>query len=182
MTIKKAIALLYSKKYIYATNSLTTSTFFGIGDSLSQFIICEDKANFKWNKWRTVRLFLVGGCIGIMSTKWYNLLDSNVKFDCKMKETFSKICCDFSTTPFFSSFAITTNGLLEGKSFKKSFTEYSNQWSDVLKADAKIWPPAQIINFFLLPHKFRVLYVAFVDIIYSCAISYFAHIKAIPTR
>ncbi|CEF63003.1 Mpv17-like protein 2 [Strongyloides ratti] len=166
---------IYSTKYIYLSNVLTTSGFFIIGDVLSQYITRNINEEFKLDYSRILRLSFVGGNIGLMTTVWYKFLDGFVRHPNRIIRNFVKIKADFCISPIFSSFCIITPNLLEGKTFESSVKEYTLQWKHILKTDLCIWPPFQFFNFFLLDPKFRVLYVATVDIIYSCCMSYFAN-------
>uniref|UniRef100_A0A0N4ZTF5 Mpv17-like protein 2 n=1 Tax=Parastrongyloides trichosuri TaxID=131310 RepID=A0A0N4ZTF5_PARTI len=174
-SIKICANKIYSPKYIYFSNAITTSGFFIIGDILSQYITRNQNEKFKIDSSRVLRLAFVGGNIGIMTTVWYKFLDGFVLHPNMIIRNLVKIKADFCVSPIFSSFCIIISSLLEGKSIRSSIQEYTCQWRHVLKTDLCIWPPCQFFNFFLLTPKFRVLYVATVDIIYSCCMSYFAN-------
>uniref|UniRef100_A0A0K0EMJ1 Mpv17-like protein 2 n=1 Tax=Strongyloides stercoralis TaxID=6248 RepID=A0A0K0EMJ1_STRER len=174
-SIHMVVNKIYSTKYIYLSNVITTSGFFIIGDALSQYITRDLKEKFKLDHSRMLRLSFVGGNIGFMTTIWYKFLDGSVKHPNKYKRNFVKIVADFCVSPIFSSFCIVTSNLLDGKTLKNSVKEYTSQWKRIIKTDLCIWPPFQFFNFFLIDPKFRVLYVASVNVIYSCCISYFAN-------
>ena len=62
-------------------------------------------------------------------------------------------------------------GYLEGMNGKQILQDMKEKGLTLLKAEWIIWPPTQMINFFFLPTRFRVLYVNTVslglDVYYS---------------
>uniref|UniRef100_A0A0K0FX40 Mpv17-like protein 2 (inferred by orthology to a human protein) n=1 Tax=Strongyloides venezuelensis TaxID=75913 RepID=A0A0K0FX40_STRVS len=130
-TIKLITDKVYSSKYIYLSNALTTSGFFIIGDILSQYITRDLNEKFKLDQSRILRHSFVGANVGIMTTVWYKFLDGFVRHPNIIIRNLVKIKADFCVSPIFSSFCIVTTNLLEGKSFDDSVKEYTSQWRNV---------------------------------------------------
>ena len=45
--------------------------------------------------------------------------------------------------------------------------QYLKKWCRLYIADLLVWPPAQLINFYFLPTKFRVLFDNFVSLLFD---------------
>lgn len=61
-------------------------------------------------------------------------------------------------SPINISVLFITLGLLERKKLAEIGQEMKDKFIRLYKAEWIVWPPAQIINFYWLPNKYRVLY------------------------
>jgi protein Mpv17 len=82
----------------------------------------------------------------------------------------------------FSVFIDTTflfgMSLLEGKGVRASFEFMKDRFPKVFLFDNLFWPPIQIINFVLVPFKYRVLYVSLTNTAWSIVLSACQHAQA----
>ncbi|VDK50480.1 unnamed protein product [Cylicostephanus goldi] len=114
----------------------------------------------------------IGFVIGPMLHGFYRVLDSRAFRGSRRTIVFKKLCCDAACMPIFSCTFMTVGGLLEGSSLSSAFSEYKKKMWHIFKVDISIWPPAQLISFWFLPHSVRVVYVNIVSLVYNCIMSY----------
>lgn len=80
------------------------------------------------------------------------------------------ICSPVTIGTFFVTLAV-----LEKSSAEEFLQEVRNKSWRLYLAEWVIWPPAQLINFFFLPLRFRVLYDNSVSMCYDIYTSYVKH-------
>merc|ERR1711935_99778 len=103
----------------------------------------------------------LGIILGPCNHYWYTWLDKVVPAVKTVKTVGSKILMDqlifspFSLTSFFIAM-----GAMEGKSRAMIMDEMKRHWLPTYKVDWSVWPGAQLLNFYFVPSKFRVLYVS----------------------
>jgi len=68
--------------------------------------------------------------------------------------------------------------LVEGDSVAKGLQQYSQDGFSVLTACWGIWIPAQLLNFWLVPKNFRILYIAVTGSVWEVVLSYLAPMTA----
>lgn len=80
------------------------------------------------------------------------------------------VCSPATITTFFI-----TLGILEGSSIDEVLQEFRCKSFRLYLAEWVIWPPAQFINFFWLPLRYRVLWDNTVSTCYDVYTSYVKH-------
>jgi len=80
------------------------------------------------------------------------------------------ICSPATISTFFFTLAV-----VEGSSFKELYQEMKSKSWRLYIAEWIIWPPAQLINFFFLPTRYRVLYDNTISLGYDVYTSYVKH-------
>jgi len=80
-------------------------------------------------------------------------------------------------SPFLIVVFFGTVGLLENSSKEEVIEEIKSKAWRLYAAEWVIWPPAQIINFYMLPTRFRVLYDNTISLGYDVYTSYVKHDK-----
>lgn len=65
--------------------------------------------------------------------------------------------------------------LLEGQSQAEAMKGLDDKFPQVYLCDWMFWPPVQMINFIMVPTRFRVLYVNVMNLVWCTILSYFQH-------
>jgi len=70
--------------------------------------------------------------------------------------------------------------LLEGRGLAASLQNLKDRFPRVYMYDNLLWPPVQMVNFCLVPAKFRVLYVTAFNMVWNTILSFSHHQGAKP--
>lgn len=155
---KKLSKKAFSEKYLLFTNATISLCLSATGDILEQrYEKFKGEIN-EWNHKRTINMAISGISVGIVCHYWYKFLDHHLPgkgFKIVMKKVLADqfICSPIVITVFFVTLAI-----LEKQSLEQVQKEVKNKAWKLYAAEWMIWPIAQIINFYYLPSKYRVLY------------------------
>nr|CAH0110802.1 unnamed protein product [Daphnia galeata] len=167
-------------KYLLVTNVTISTTLSGVGDALQQQyeIVTGDNPNLTWDKKRTLDMSATGTVVGVICHFWYNWLDK--RFPGKaFKIIAKKLMVDqMCFSPFLIAVFFGTVGILENMSTEEVLEEIKSKAWRLYAAEWVVWPPAQIINFYLLPTRFRVLYDNTISLGYDVYTSYVKHDKS----
>jgi len=168
---------MFTGRYSWITNTITGGALFVIGDTIEQNIEIfrgkHIKNEFDWDRLRRI------GTIGILEGPthhyFYKYLDTLLPG--KTPATVAKkIFFDQAIgSPFFAIQFFVGVSLLEGQSLRNSWREFFQKFPYVFLVDCCVWPPFQCINFFLIPSRYRVLYVNFVTVLWNVFLSYMKH-------
>uniref|UniRef100_A0AAF5PJI2 Mpv17-like protein 2 n=1 Tax=Wuchereria bancrofti TaxID=6293 RepID=A0AAF5PJI2_WUCBA len=171
---------LSGEKRLLLTNVAVTSSLLGVSDGLQQWISGDynSNQNESFNVARTRQFATMGLVIGPMCHFWYRWLEKTMIRGTKATIISKKIACDIVASPVFGSILISGLALLEGNSIVDAIAEYRRKFIRIFVLDICVWPPTQLINFWFLPLKFRVIYVNCVQLFYNCCLSYIKHNEA----
>lgn len=150
------------KGFLRSNNLLISNTVIccvmgGLGDVFVQTARRTPSQNV--DKRRTLNLTLTGVTIGPCCHFWYQILDRFLPgrtFSTVVKKVFVD---QIIFSPICIGVFFLTLGLLKDESsskdvgreiYRKGLTIYTTEWF--------VWPPAQLLNFYLVPLKFRVLF------------------------
>ncbi|CAG7833569.1 unnamed protein product [Allacma fusca] len=122
---------------------------------------------------------VTGLTIGFVCHHWYNWLDRfmpgrTLRVVMKKVLIDQLICSPATISTFFVTLAI-----IERNSAEEFLDEVKSKSWRLYLAEWVIWPPAQYINFYYLPTRYRVLYDNTISLGYDFYTSYVKH--EIPT-
>ncbi|XP_024892097.1 mpv17-like protein 2 isoform X1 [Temnothorax curvispinosus] len=165
---------LFSPKNLLYTNIGISVSLSGIGDVVEQHY---EILKGEWDKWcftRTRNMSVSGMSIGIVCHYWYNFLDTRMAgrtIGIVLKKVIvdQLICSPLCISTFFLTLA-----LLENNSLAEFKDEIRRKAHKLYVAEWVIWPPAQVINFYFLPTRYRVFYDSMISLGYDV---YTSHVK-----
>ncbi|CRK91986.1 CLUMA_CG005566, isoform A [Clunio marinus] len=173
--IKKSESRLFGK-YLLITNTVSSGFLMFIGEAAAQrinnYYSKENNGEFKYDNEKLKQLTVVGLSQGPLHHYTYlwmeRLLPGNAK-----KTVFKKILADqFIVSPVFIVHYFYTAFFLAGSSFKDTVDILRKKFLTIYLADWMVWPPTQLINFFFVPLKYRVLYINMITTFYNVFLCY----------
>lgn len=148
----------FSPKYLLYTNVAISISLSSLGDTLEQqYELLTDQLDER-SLVRTAHMALSGGTVGVVCHYWYQILDRRMpgrtlRIVCKKVLLDQFICSPIVISTFF-----VTLGLLERSSRDEMMAEIRDKAVRLYVAEWVVWPPAQVLNFYVLPSRYRVLY------------------------
>lgn len=149
---------LFSPKYLLLTNMAITSSLSSLGDILQQSYEITIQRQENWNKTRTFHVSITGLVLGPPCHFWYKFLDHYLPGRAPRVIVKKLVLDQIFCAPVMIFLFLTTLGLLEKSSLQQMWVDFEECGKPLLLADWLVWPPAQVINFYFLPSKYRVLY------------------------
>lgn len=174
---KQKTSIAFSRKYLFYTN-VTLSTVISLcGDLVEQCYEYHIKEVEKIDVERTAHMAFSGSVAGVICHNWYIFLDKIIigrSLDMVVKKLMLDqfICSPIIIMSFFATVAIFEDNPLEN--FNE---EVKDKFWTLYKAEWVVWPPAQIINFYFLPTRYRVLYDNTISLCYDVYTSHVKHAK-----
>ncbi|KAG5719401.1 Protein SYM1 [Termitomyces sp. T112] len=147
----------------------TAAILFGGGDVIAQQAIERKGKNHDFA--RTARLTFYGGVIfSLCMTKWYQFLNS-IKFASPTKAIVARVCLDqVVLTPVAVPFFFGSMSILEGKPHEAVERIQANYFPTLIR-NWGVFLPTQIINFAIVPHHLRFVFVSVVSLFWNTYLS-----------
>ncbi|XP_069669248.1 mpv17-like protein 2 [Periplaneta americana] len=162
-------------KHLFLTNVGISLSLSGVGDIIQQHYELLNGDHEKWNRTRTLHMSLTGMTIGVFCHHSYKWLDSLFPGR-TLRTVIKKVLVDqLINSPICITIFFATLSCLERSSFETFVKELKQKGWRLYVADWVVWPPAQLINFYILPTRFRVLYDNTISLGYDVYTSYVAH-------
>ncbi|XP_059158765.1 mpv17-like protein 2 [Physella acuta] len=171
--LRQRTSILFSKKFIVYTNTGISITMSVSGDSIQQHYqrLKSDGAR-TWDLRRTMKMALTGLALGPIVHYWYLFLEKRFPGRC-LKVLVKKIFVDqLVFSPTCVTVFLLTVGACEGQGTAKLKKEFQETGVRLLLADLILWTPAQAVNFYFIPAKYRVLYDNMVSLTADTVYSY----------
>ncbi|XP_063363654.1 mpv17-like protein 2 isoform X1 [Cydia amplana] len=174
---RRVVKVAFSDKYLLYTNVTISLSLSALGDIAEQSYELYCKELECYDAKRTLHMACSGVAVGVLCHHWYKVLDKFIvgkTFDMVVKKL---ILDQFIFSPimivtFFGSLALFEENPLEN--FQE---EVKSKFVTLYQAEWVIWPPAQIINFYFLPTRYRVLYDNTISLGYDIYTSQVKHSK-----
>lgn len=177
LKLKRFVHVAFGNKFLFYTNVTISVTLSAFGDIMEQNyeIYCKDIEKF--DPKRTSHMAASGAAVGVLCHHWYKVLDKFIvgkTVDMVVKKL---VLDQFIFSPimiltFFGSLALFEENASEN--FKE---EVNEKFTTLYKAEWMVWPPAQVINFYFLPTRYRVLYDNTISLGYDVYTSQVKHGK-----
>uniref|UniRef100_A0A1B6GB50 Mpv17-like protein 2 n=1 Tax=Cuerna arida TaxID=1464854 RepID=A0A1B6GB50_9HEMI len=162
-------------KYLLLTNVGISISLSGAGDIIEQHYEIVTKQKEQWDRVRTHHMSISGMTVGIVCHTWYKYLDRALPgrtLTIVMKKVIiDQIVC----SPICISVFFLTLSYLEHLSWEVTKKEIITKGKRLYIAEWVVWPPAQVVNFYFLPTRFRVLYDNTISLGYDVYTSYVRH-------
>lgn len=179
--LKKVMKVAFSDKYLLYTNITLSISLSSLGDIIEQkyeiYIGEQEKIDAK----RTMHMAFSGASVGVLCHYWYKVLDrfiigKSIDMVAKKLMLDQLIFSPIMIITFFGSLA-----LFEDDPYENFKEEVRDKFITLYRAEWMVWPPAQIINFYFLPTKYRVLYDNTISLGYDIYTSQIKHNKGLKS-
>ncbi|KAJ8897027.1 hypothetical protein PR048_002373 [Dryococelus australis] len=162
------------KKYLFFTNVGISITLSATGDVIQQRYDIMRNRDVKWDKTRTFNMSVSGLTVGILCHHLYKYMDRTFPGR-TLSTVMKKVVIDqLVSSPLCIGLFFITLAFLEGSSVDEFVAEVRQKGWRLYFADCAIWPPAQTVNFYLVPPHFRVLYDNTISLGFDV---YFSYVK-----
>jgi len=165
------------ERHLFAANIGLSFGLSGLGDQIEQRLekkqVHAKKPQINWT--RTLHMSTSFGLTsGFLCHFWYNYLDKALPGR-GFRVVLHKIVIDqVLFSPICITACLLVAGRLENQTASNLVSQTIQLGGRLYLAEWVIWPPAQFVNFYFLPTRFRVLYDNIISLIYD---TYTSHIK-----
>ncbi|KAK2152531.1 hypothetical protein LSH36_326g05038 [Paralvinella palmiformis] len=146
----------------------------GFGDLMQQYYEHLKKHGSGWDQRRSRNICLSGLVIGPICHFWYLYLDKALPGR-TLRVVFKKVLADqIIISPLCVASFLFVIAYSEGATKLEMANEFKTKAPALLKAEWLVWPPAQVINFLVLPTRYRVLYDNLISLGFD---NYYSYVK-----
>lgn len=124
---------------------------------------------------RALKFGLLGALLSPFGHWWYNFLSVFVEGSGVLPGLQRMVLDQFIFSPPFLAFTFGVLAIIENKPFDELVEQLRKEWAGAVVNIWKLWGPAQVINFILVPTHLQVLFDNAVGLIWNCYLSGVAH-------
>lgn len=156
--LKRVVKGAFSDKYLLYTNVTISLTLSSVGDIIEQTYEIYTKDLEEYSGKRTRHMAFSGVTLGVLCHNWYKFLDKFIAGKTLSIVTKKLLLDQLIFSPIMILTFFGTLALFERNPLENFEVEVKNKFAVLYRAEWLVWPPAQFINFYFLPTRFRVLY------------------------
>jgi len=179
-SFSKFVSVLFSNKNLLLTNLSVSAGLSGLGDVLIQHHERTKTTNpaHRWNLTRSCHMGVSFGLTsGFFCHYWYNFLDKKIPGKSIGIITRKILYDQVLFSPFLIVACLAVAGVIEASSRQDIVKDIKEKGARLYLAEWFIWPPAQFVNFYFLPTRFRVIYDNIISLGYDMYTSHVKHEK-----
>lgn len=167
----------FFKKHLMATNISISITFSGLGDIIEQYIerVFLHTGPARWDTIRTSKLASTGLPVGILSHYWYLQLDKRFAQTSHLNVLRKIVASQLIYAPACILVFFLTLGVLNRTHPNEIWFNIESKGKRLYMVDWITWPPISLVNFYLIPLRYRLLYENVVSIGFDVFNSYVYH-------
>ena len=154
---RKVLQFCFTKNLLL-TNTCLTVGLGSTGDYLQQYYERLKGKQLQWDVKRTRTIFAANCVLGPVCHYWYIFLERCFTGK-SLKILAKKVLLDqalFSPAYILVFFGVI--GVLENMSIRNIVTDLNTKGLHLFKTECLVWPPAQVVNFSIIPLRYRVLF------------------------